>query len=401
MLNTAFPPWPSFSIEEADAVRDVLLSNRVNQWTGEHVRAFECEFADYVGTQHAVAVANGTLALELCFHAIDLQPTDEVIVTPRTFLASASSIVVSGAQPVFVDVDANSQAITAETIEPYITAKTRAIVVVHLAGSPADMDPIMVLAERHDLIVIEDCAQAHGARYRGRSVGSIGHLSAWSFCQDKIMTTGGEGGMVTTNSSMYEDRMWAYKDHGKSRHAMKEPNKTPGFKWIHETIGTNWRMLEMQAVLGRIQLKKLDGWQRVRSKHASAIIEHAKQFNWIRVPTELPQGDRNACYKCYLFIRPDRLPSGWTRNRILSKIVDSGIPAFSGSCSEVHREKAFESVLKHPVNPMPVARLLGETSLMFLVHPTLTDVEIELTCDALTRVNDELTLANEKMTSLS
>lgn len=400
MLNTAFPPWPSFSIEEANAVRDVLLSNRVNQWTGEHVQAFEQEFAEYVGTRHAVAVANGTLALELCFHAISLKPMDEVIVTPRTFLASASSIVVSGARPVFVDVDADSQAITAETIRPHITAKTRAIVVVHLAGRPADMDPIMELAERHNLIVIEDCAQAHGARYRGRSVGSIGHLAAWSFCQDKIMTTGGEGGMVTTDSSAYEERMWAYKDHGKSRQAMQQPNETPGFKWIHETIGTNWRMLEMQAVLGRIQLKKLENWQQQRSKNAAAIVKYAKQFDWIRVPKELPEGDRNASYKCYLFVRPEKLPQGWTRNRILSNILDAGIPVYSGSCSEVNREKAFKGVLTHPVNPMPVARELGNTSLMFLVHPTLTNTEIKLTCNALSNLNKEMYHVDEKMTSL-
>ena len=400
MLNTPFPAWPSFSVEEADAVRDVLLSNRVNQWTGEHVRAFEREFANYVGTEHAVAVVNGSLALELCFHAIDLQPSDEVIVTPRTFLASASSIVVAGGQPVFVDVDADSQAISAATIEPAITANTRAIVVVHLAGYPADMDPIMALAERHNLIVIEDCAQAHGARYRGRSVGSIGHLAAWSFCQDKIMTTGGEGGMVTTDSSEYEERMWSYKDHGKSRVAMRKRSNTPSFKWIHDSIGTNWRMLEMQAVLGRIQLTYLEDWQHTRWQHTAAIYEHAQKFEWLRVPAGVSSPDRHACYKCYLFVRTDQLPAGWTRDRILTHIIESGVPAYSGTCSEVYREKAFEKIVPEPRKTMPVTRELGETSLMFLVHPTLTDVEIKLTCKALSAVNLELSRVREEATAL-
>lgn len=390
MLNTAFPPWPSFSIEEADAVRDVLLSNRVNQWTGEHVRAFEREFADYVGCEYAVAVTNGTLALELCFHAIDLQSGDEVIVTPRTFLASATSIVVAGGTPVFADVDPNSQAITAKTIEPCITERTRAIVVVHLAGYPADMTPIMALADRHNLIVIEDCAQAHGARYNNHSVGSIGHFGAWSFCQDKIMTTGGEGGMVTTNSSKYEEKMWSYKDHGKSRTAMAKPAEISNFKWIHESIGSNWRMLEMQAVLGRIQLKHLDDWQVKREENALTIYDHVKDFPWLRLPTAVPVSARHAHYKCYVFVQYDQLPEGWGRDKILARVAALGVPVFAGSCSEVYREKAFDGVGCRPEQPLPVAQTLGDTSLMFLVHPTLTELDIKKTCQVLSTVDEEI-----------
>lgn len=390
MLNTPFSPWPSFTQEEADTVRDVLLSNRVNQWTGEHVRSFEREFASYVGTQHAVAVANGTLALELCLRAIELAPGDEVIVTPRTFLASASSIAIAGGQPVFADVHPDSQAITAESIEPLITERTRAIIVVHLGGYPADLDPIMQLAGEHNLTVIEDCAQAHGARYKDRSVGSIGHFGAWSFCQDKIMTTGGEGGMVTTNSAVYEEKMWAFKDHGKSRVAMAKPADTPGFKWIHATLGTNWRMLEMQAVLGRMQLKQLEHWQYQRQLNAERIHDHVKAFDWVRVPQPTADHSRQAYYKCYVFVKPDNLPNGWTRDYIIERLQAHGVPAYSGSCSEVYREKAFETLHCGPSEPLPVAHALGLNSVMLLVHPTLTDSEIQRTVDAFSRINDEI-----------
>ena len=252
MLNhPTFAPWPSFSGEEADAVKNVLLSNKVNYWTGDESRKFEHEFAKWCGVSHAVALANGTLALDAALKALGIGPGDEVVVTPRTFIASISCVVNAGAKPVFADVDADSGNITAESIAKVLTSKTKAIICVHLAGWPCDMDPIMAVAERHHLKVIEDCAQAHGAVYKGRSVGSIGHIGAWSFCQDKIMTTGGEGGMVTTNDEILWRKMWAYKDHGKSYEAVYEREHPPGFRWVHESFGTNWRMLEVQAAIGR------------------------------------------------------------------------------------------------------------------------------------------------------
>ena len=242
MLNTPFSPWPSFTEEEANAARDVLLSNKVNYWTGQEGREFEKAFAAWADADFAIALSNGTQALDLALKGLGVGEGDEVVVTARTFLASASSIVTAGAVPVFADIDPDSQNVTAQTIQAVLTERTRAIICVHLAGWPCDMDPIMALAEAHGLWVIEDCAQAHGARYKGRSVGSIGHAGAWSFCQDKIMTTGGEGGMVTTNDRGLWSRMWSYKDHGKSWEAVYERAHPPGFRWLHESFGTNWRM---------------------------------------------------------------------------------------------------------------------------------------------------------------
>lgn len=385
MLNTPFSPWPSFSSEEADAVREVLLSNRVNYWTGNECREFEKEFAAWTGTRHAVALSNGTLALDVALHALGIGPGDEVVVTPRTFIASVSSVVNVGATPVFADVDPDSGNLSADTIARVLTPRTRAVVCVHLAGWPCDMDPIMALAERRGLKVIEDCAQAHGARYKGRAVGSIGHIGAWSFCQDKIMTTGGEGGMVTTDDEALWRAMWAYKDHGKSYEAVYERQHPPGFRWLHESFGTNWRMLEMQAVVGRIQLRRMADWTARRTAAAERIQAACKPFSAVRVPA-MPDGSVHAHYKCYVYVQPDRLADGWTRDVIVQAIVDAGVPCYQGSCSEVYLEKAFDHTGWRPAEPLPAARALGETSLMFLVHPTLTDAEIAKTCDVLTDV---------------
>lgn len=385
MLNSPFSPWPSFTEEEADAVRDVVLSNKVNYWTGTQGREFEKEFAAWAGTEFAIGLANGTVALDLALKALGIGAGDEVIVTSRTFLASVSSIVNAGAVPVFADVDRDSQNFSAQTIRAVLTPRTRALICVHLAGWPCDMDPIMALAEEFDLKVIEDCAQAHGARYKGRPVGSIGHIAAWSFCQDKIMTTGGEGGMVTTNDRKLWSDMWSFKDHGKSWEAVYERDHPPGFRWLHESFGTNWRMLEVQAVIGRIQLKRMTDWQASRLANAGQIWECASQFKGLRVPIA-PEGSVHAAYKCYVFVEPQALKAGWDRDRILAEISAREVPVFSGSCSEVYLEKAFDNTGWRPASRLPVARELGETSMMFLVHPTLTRSEIEKTCSVLKAV---------------
>lgn len=390
MLGTSFSPWPSFTEEEANAARDVILSNKVNYWTGQEARHFEREFAEWVGTRYAVALANGTVALDLALKVLGVGVGDEVIVTSRTFLASVSSIVNAGAIPIFADIDTNSQNFVAKTIRAVITPRTKALICVHLAGWPCDMDPIMALADEFDLKVIEDCAQAHGASYKGRSVGSIGHVAAWSFCQDKIMTTGGEGGMVTTNDHQLWSDMWSYKDHGKSWDAVYERQHAPGFRWLHERFGTNWRMLEVQAVIGRIQLRRMGDWHGARIQNAKRIWEAARQLPALRVP--VPSKDINhAAYKCYVFVRPECLKAGWSRDRILDEIVARGVPAFSGSCSEVYLEKAFDNTGWRPAERLVNAKELGETSMMFLVHPTLTAQEIDLTCSVLSEVVQQAT----------
>ncbi|MFM2390141.1 MAG: hypothetical protein RLZZ437_1696 [Pseudomonadota bacterium] len=404
MLNTDFSPWPSFTEEEAGAVQRVLLSNRVNYWTGQECRLFEKEFAAWSGTSHAIALTNGTVALDLALHGLGIgaanggSPTDEVVVSPRTFIASVSCVVNAGAVPIFADVDRDSGNITAATIANVLTPNTRGIIPVHLAGWPCDMDPIMELANLHGIKVIEDCAQAHGARYKGRSVGSIGHVGAWSFCQDKIMTTGGEGGMVTTNDPATWSRMWSFKDHGKSWNAVYERTHPPGFRWLHESIGTNWRMIEMQAAIGRIQLGRMPTWTAQRAVNATKIAQALEPFTGkygvLRAPAlcsgcsacGLDRQCMHAHYKLYVYVRPENLATDWSRDLIVEQINALGVPCYQGSCSEVYLEKAFDSTASRPAHALPVAKELGANSIMFLVHPTLTNAEIAKTIDAASHV---------------
>ena len=385
MLNTSFTSWPSFSQEEADAVKNVLLSNKVNYWTGNECRKFEKEFAIWSNAKYAIALGNGTLALDNAFKALDISYGDEVIVTARTYIASVTSIVNAGAIPIFADVDLNSQNITPGSIRSMITNKTKAIVCVHLAGWPCEMNEIIDIANEFNLYIIEDCSQAHGAKYKGKPVGSIGNIGCWSFCQDKIMTTGGEGGMVTTNDENLWNRMWSYKDHGKSYKAVYEKEHPDGFKWLNESFGTNWRMTELQGAIGRIQLKRMSNWNSNRIFNANKIWNTMKNFTGLRVPN-IPDYINHAAYKCYVFVEEKNLKKGWNRNRIMEEINKLGVPCYTGVCPEVYLEKAFDNSGFRPKERLLNAKILGETSLIFLVHPTLNKNEIQKTCDVITSV---------------
>jgi dTDP-4-amino-4,6-dideoxygalactose transaminase len=385
VIQRTFAPWPHFEEDEIEAAVRVLRSGKVNYWTGEEGRLFEKEFAAFAGCEYAVAVANGSVALELALYALGIGEGDEVVVTSRTFVASASSVVLRGATPVFADVDADSGNITAETVRSVLTPRTKAIIAVHLAGWPCEMDDIMALAQEHGLWVIEDCAQAHGATYKGRPVGSLGHVAAWSFCQDKIMTTGGEGGMLTTNDRTIWERAWSYKDHGKSYDAVYHRQHPPGFRWLHESFGTNWRMTEMQSAIGRAMLRKVPEWVATRRRFAQILTERFQRLPALRVAVP-PAHIQHAYYRYYVYVRPERLKPGWSRNRIMVELNQLGIPCNVGSCSEVYLEKSFRDAGLSPPHRLPVARQLGETSLAFLVHPTLTEEDMQEVAGAVEKV---------------
>lgn len=389
MLNTSLNPWPCFTQEEQDAISKVLLSNKVNYWTGQECREFEKEFAAFAQCKYAVALANGTVALDVALKALGIGHGDDVVVTSRTFLASASSIVTAGANPIFADVELDSQGISRSTIETVLTRNTKAIICVHLAGWMCDMDPIMQLAQEKNLYVIEDCAQAHGAMYKGRSAGSIGHIGAWSFCQDKIMTTGGEGGMVTTNDEQLWNKMWSYKDHGKSYDSVYHKQHPPGFRWVHDSFGTNWRMMEIQAAIGRIQLTRMPDWTAKRQANMERIWQAFEQSPYFTVYR--PSSNYvHAAYKCYVQVNSDKLPENWSRDKIMEAINSLGIPCYSGSCSEVYLEHAFDDTPWRPAQRLPNAKKLGEESLMFLVHPTLTKQDMNRTVAAIEQVLQDL-----------
>jgi dTDP-4-amino-4,6-dideoxygalactose transaminase len=380
-MNIQPNSWPIHEEDELQAVRSVLSSGHTNYWTGSECREFEKEYAAYVGTEYAIALMNGTVALEAALHALDIGPGDEVIAPSRTFIASASCIVMRGATPVIADVDINSQNITVETIKPCITSRTKAIIVVHLAGWPADMKSILELAHQYNLKVIEDCAQAHGAMIDNRHVGSWGHVAAFSFCQDKIITTGGEGGMVTTNDKSIWEKIWSYKDHGKSYEKIYHQQHPPGFRWLHDSFGTNWRMTEMQAAIGRLQLKKLPKWLQIRNENAEILTKNFCNVSPLRVPIP-PKNMKHAYYKYYVFIDRQALKSDWNRVRIIHDLFDRGVSCFTGSCSEIYLEQAFINDDLKPTSIKPIAKMLGDTSLMFLIDPTLTVNDMQKAANA-------------------
>lgn len=395
MLNTSFPPWPKFSKDEAQKIKKVLLSNKVNYWTGEECILFENEFAEYFESKYAIALSNGTVALDLALRALNVGPDDEVIVTPRSFIASVSSIVNLGAKPIFIDVCDNSQNIDVDLIEKEITPKTKAILCVHLAGWPCDMKRILDISKKYGLKIIEDCAQAHGAKYRNQSVGSFGDIGCWSFCQDKIMTTGGEGGMVTTNSKKLWSKMWSFKDHGKSFNLINKKTSKKGFKWLHTSFGTNYRMTEIQASIGRIQLTKIKEWSLKRNKFQEIIWNEARKIKGLRVPSfkcrncacdHENQQCFHASYKTYIFIEDGMLKKNWNAMRIVEEINKNNIPCMQGTCPEIYLEKAFTNAMLAPKERLSKAKKLGETSLSFLVHPTLKRKHIINTCNVLKSV---------------
>lgn len=385
--------WPSFSKQEIRACQKVLESSNVNYWTGNLCKQFEKEFALFADTKYAISLSNGTVAIDLALQALNISKGDEVIVTSRSFIASVSSIINAGAKPIFADICRNSQNIKSSSIQELISKKTKAILCVHLAGFPCQMDKIIKLAKQNNLFVIEDCAQAHGAKFRGKSVGSFGDIGCWSFCQDKIMSTGGEGGMVTTSNKKLWDKMWSYKDHGKSYKEVHRKNHPDGFRWLHNSFGTNWRMIEMQAAIGLIQLKKISNWTKKRNQNQNAIWNACKNFKSLRVPKfnekswkYYHKGNVHAAYKCYVFIEENFLKDGWNRSRVLKEISKKNILCNTGSCSEIYLEKAFNGTNLKPKKRLKIAKELGETSLMFLVHPNQTNKEIIHTCRAINDV---------------
>lgn len=382
--SSAWPSWPVFESDEVDAASAVLRSGKVNYWTGQQGRAFEAEFAEAIGASHAIACANGTVALELALFGLGVGTGDEVIVPPRTFVATASAVAMSGATPRFADICPDSGNLTAASIAAAITSRTRAVIVVHVGGWPADMPAIVELCRSRSIAVIEDCAQAHRARIDGASVGSFGDVSAFSFCQDKIMTTGGEGGMVVTSDEALWSAMWSRKDHGKSYAAVYEREHPPGFRWLHESWGTNGRLTEMQSAIGRAQLGKLDRWVDRRRALAHRLLSRLASLPGLRAPTP-PPGTEHAHYRAYAYVQPKELAAGWDRDRIMNAIVAEGVPCRSGSCSEIYLEKAFDDG-DRPAERLPVARRLGETSLCFTVHPTLADDDIDDVSAAVERV---------------
>ncbi len=380
-MGTDLPRWPDFEDDEVAAVGDVLRSGKVNYWTGGKCREFESGWSAAHGALHSLSMANGSLTMDAALHALDIGPGDEVIVSPRSYVASAMCVVLAGATPVFADVDPDSGCITPATAEAVRSPRTRAVIPVHIGGWPCDMPGFASWANAHGIHILEDCAQSHGGHIDGRALGTFGIFASWSFCQDKIMTTGGEGGMLCTPDANLYKHCWAYAQHGKDHddalgsHAPVVPGS---FRWVVKHEGTNLRMTEMQAAIGIRQLAKLPAWSAARRRNSRIMQEALRGVPGIRVPVT-PDG--HAHYRCVVFTDgPDAMAM---RDHLLTTLHAAGIPAMHGSCSEIYLEEAFRFRGFTPAHinrgaldgdgRLPHARRLGETSLTFLVHHTIEE----------------------------
>jgi len=373
--------WPFYADDEIEAITSVLRSGRVNQWTGGEVFAFEQACSERFGGGRAIALANGSVALELALRAFGIGPGDEVIVSPRSFIASASCVTLVGATPVFADVDPDSGNITAESVARVLTERTRAVIPVHLSGWPADVPGIMELVRGRDIKVIEDCAQAHGAEFNGESVGSFGDAAAFSFCQDKIISTGGEGGLLTIRDESAWAWAWSFKDHGKDFAKSTAPGDPGTFRWVHDRIGTNWRLTGPQAAIGLVQLQKLDEWRNARTRNAGIWAEALATVPGVRVPVPTGNSLRHAFYKLYFYVEGDSDDQArGLRGEILKRSAEAGLRVFSGSCSEIYLEEAFSNLSR---SDCPVSHSLGVRSLMVEVHPTLRPDFLQLRAERL------------------
>lgn len=386
--SAAGSAWPRYELDEILAVTQVLQSGKVNALVhGHENKAFEKEFAQFIGMPHAIAVSNGTVSIEMALRALGVGPGDEVIIPARSFFATASAVVAIGADPVFADIEVETQNIDPASVERMISERTRAVICVHLAGRPCDMDALADICAAYDLLLIEDCAQAHGALYRDRPVGSFGDASSFSFCTDKIMSTGGEGGMLLLKDEESWAKAWAIKDHGKVPLALLPQNIAPPgeFRYLHRSFGSNYRMTEMQAAIGRVQLRKLPQWLAQRRANAEALASALSDLPGIVVDAPAAHV-RPAWYKFYFRIDDRVLPKGLTRSDIIAGLMQLGIPCGSGSCPDMSREAAFEERAPRRDGDLANAHWLGARTIMFPVDHLLDQDDMMIFAEALKKV---------------
>ena len=382
-----------YSQKQIKSVVQILKSNKTNYWTGSECKKFEKEFSNYLGNKYSITLSNGSVALDLALKSLELKKTDEVIVSPRSFVISASSVLNLGLKPVFADIDDNGN-LCIENIKKVYNQNVKAIIVVHLNGLSCDLDPILKFVKKNKIFLIEDCSQAHGAVYKGKKVGSFGNLSTWSFCQDKIISTGGEGGMISTNSQKLWLKIWSLKDHGKNYKSVFFKKHEIGFKWLHDELGSNYRMTEMQAAIGREQLKILEKQIKKRNSIASLYINELKnyynKYHILKKPDFKCQTcpDKHNLKKCNKCVHAFYRLNLYTNKNMIKQIKlieelnKNKINCSVGSCPEIYREKIFKKLKFYPKKRLSNAKLLGETSVMFPIDPgkSASKVKTEISC---------------------
>jgi dTDP-4-amino-4,6-dideoxygalactose transaminase len=387
-MKLNYPRYNQYTLRK---VQKVLKSGRVNYWTGHECKEFEREFTKYIENKYAVTLSNGSVALEIALKALNLKKRDEIIVSPRSFIISASCVLDLGLKPVFADVDNNGN-LSIKGIKKAYNKNVKAIILVHLNGLSCDLDPVLKFIKKNKIFLIEDCSQAHGAIYKDKKVGSFGHISTWSFCQDKIISTGGEGGMISTNNKKLWLKLWSLKDHGKNYKSVFYKKHKTGFRWLHDNLGSNYRMTEMQAAIGREQLKTLDNQLKIRNAIANIYLNELKEyyqryhllqkpdFKCQTCPFKQNEKKCNKClhafYRLNLFINKNKIK----QIKLIEQLNKNKINCSVGSCPEIYREKIFKKLKFSPKKRLFNAKLLGETSIMFPIDPgrSMAKVKIEI-----------------------
>ena len=382
------PPWPLFSRGTERRVVDVLRSGKVNYWTGSIGRKFELEWAKWLGIRNAISVTNGTAALHSALTALAIGSGDEVICTSYSFIASSFCVLQAGAMPVFCDVG-KDHLLDPKKIEQCITPRTKAIIVVHLYGMVADMDPIMRIARRHNLKVIEDCAQAIGGVYKGRKVGTIGTIGCFSFCHSKHITTGGEGGMVCCNDDELAWEVRAIRDHGYDvKTKLAHIGKANFQPYIHRRVGYNFRMTEMQSAIGLSEMRRLDGWNLPRRRMlGKALIEQLSGHPLVKYAPVDTEERQNAFWLAPFVLDVTQLKV--PVYRFVEAVQAEGVAAYGILWAEMYKEEAYverrgfgeraypfgdpaNRVIDYTKVHCKVAHELSEATIGFWTHPTYT-----------------------------
>ena len=358
--------WPKYDEKILKGINKIILSGKVNYLSGEWGQKFESAFSKYHNLKYSIAVSNGTIGLEIALSSLCLSEGDEVIVTPRSYYTSASCIIRNKLKPVFVDVDLNSQNICKKDLLTKISKNTKCIICVHLAGYPCDMKEIIKISKKNKIKIIEDCSQAHGAKIDSNKVGSFGDVSVWSFCNDKIMSTLGEGGMISTNNKKIYEIAWSLKDTGKNFKKFYKKNKNIGFQWLHDSIGTNARLTEIQSFSGLFQLKYLDTMLQQRKQNANYIINRLKKFTFLKFPI-LPKNYHHSYYRLNFLINNNSNIKKISRNIVLKDLKDK-IFIREGSCPEIYNEKYFKNKYDFFC---PNAHYIGKNSLSLQVDNSI------------------------------
>ena len=360
--------WPNFSKNLISNVGRILGSGKINYTDGPYGIKFEKEFSKFVGNRYSIAVCNGTAALEVAIKSLRLPKNSEIIVPARSFFASASCIVNTGYIPVFADVNLLTQNILIDDIKKKITKRTKAIICVHLAGLPCDMDSIKKLANKKKIKIIEDCSQAHGASIDNKQVGSFGDISTWSFCNDKIMSTLGEGGMISTNKKKLYEICKRSINHGTN---LKKNKKTEKFIYNKDYFGTNLRITEIQSFAGLEQLKNLKKVQKKKeniSKSYFDLISKYQNYFDCYYPTKKI---KSAWYRFYFFLKTDIKNYQKLRFKIIKDLRKNNLKCFTGSCPEIYLEKAFKKLNNIKPIRLKNCKILGETSIALEINHTL------------------------------